>query len=521
MKRLLVLAVLFLAAPAVAEPEQTSLEPYESGTGFAPKGDIDLHVLTALEKRGITPSNPCSDAVFLRRAYVDVIGTLPTPQEVVRFLLDEHPGKRARLIDDLLEREEFTDYWTLKWGDLLRVKSEFPVNLWPNGVQAYHRWIRDAIKANRPYDEFARDLLTSSGSNFRVPPVNFYRAVQGQSPEAIASAVALTFLGARFDQWPEERRRGMAAFFSCLAYKPTAEWKEEIVIVDPAPREAFEAVFPDGTAVQIAPEEDPRRVFADWLLAPDNPWFARSIANRVWFWLMGRGIVHEPDDLRPDNPPSNPELLARLERELVAADYDLKHLFRFILNSRTYQGSPIPAGDHAEAEALFAHYSVRRLDAEVLIDALCRLDGAGENYASQVPEPFTFLTNVQRSIGLADGSITSPFLEMFGRPSRDTGLESERDNEPTDAQRLYLLNSTEVLRHIERSRWLRRLTSRAQGNRLGAIRPIYLAILSREPTRDELATAGAYFRGSARSPRESAMDLTWALINTKEFLYRH
>ena len=168
--------------------------------------------------------------------YLDVIGTLPRPQEVLRFLRDERPHKRAILIDSLLEREEFADYWTLKWCDLLRVKAEFPINLWPNAVQAYHRWIYEAIRDNKSYDEFVRELLTSSGSNFRVPPVNFYRAIQGtRSRPTIAAAVALTFMGARIENWPEERRAGMAAFFERVAYKSTAEWKEEIVYPDPRP----------------------------------------------------------------------------------------------------------------------------------------------------------------------------------------------------------------------------------------------------------------------------------------------
>jgi hypothetical protein len=524
MKRSLLLAlaiVAVLAPPAGAESEFQ--RPYENGTGFQPRSAIDTCVLAALEERGIQPSNPCSDQVFLRRAHIDVLGLLPDPATVRRFLDDERPDKRARLIDDLLAHPDFADYWTLKWGDLLRIKAEFPIRLWPNGVQAYHRWIHDAILNERPYDEFARDLLTSSGSNFRVAPVNFYRAMQDRSADGMAAAVALTFMGTRFEKWPEERRKGMAAFFSRVKAKPTDEWKEEIILNDPAPAGPLEAVFPDGTKVTIPPDEDPRRVFADWLLKPGNPWFARSIANRVWSWLFGRGIVHEPDDLRPDNPPSNPALLDCLVKELVAADFDLKHLFRYILRSRTYQGSSIPRSKHPEAAALFAHYGVRRLDAEVLIDALCRLDGRGPEYVSIVPEPFTYLPDMRRTVQLSDGTITSPFLEMFGRPARDTGLESERSNEPTDAQRLYLLNSTEVQRRIEQSPWLRQLVNRARRDRLGIIIPIYMTVLARNPTRQELAIAAAYFGRDERrrQVRQAAVDLAWALVNSKEFLYRH
>jgi len=521
MKRALLCVVVLVAALEGQGAELRVVQPFERKAEIAPANPIDVLVLASLRARGIQPANLCSDAVFFRRVYIDVTGTLPEPTEVRKFLQDRSPDKRATLISALLEREEFADYWSLKWCDLLRVKSEFPINLWPNAVQAYQRWIRDQIRENRPYDRFVRDLLTSSGSNFRVPAVNFYRAMQGRKPSAIAEAVALTFMGVRTASWPEPRRAGLAAFFSRVAYKKTAEWKEEIVCLDPAPAEPLTATFPDGVTVRIPWQEDPRRVFADWLIARDNPWFARNIVNRVWAWLMGRGIIDEPDDIRPDNPAVNPELLAYLEKELVNANYDLRHIYRLILNSRTYQQSSVPASDHPEAEALFAYYPVRRLDAEVLVDALSWIAGDGESYSSAIPEPFTFIPERQRSIALADGSITSQFLEMFGRPARDTGLESERNNKPTTAQRLHLINSTHVQQKIARSQRLRRLVRTARGNRRRVIRGLYLTILSREPMPGELAAAEEYAGTSGLSPVQAAQDLVWALINTKEFLYRH
>ncbi len=521
MRKCLLAVVVFVGAGSAADVEPRIVRPFEDDAGFASANPIDDLVLAALNKRGIKPANPCSDEVFVRRVYLDVIGTLPKPMEVFAFLQDRRPEKRAALIDALMARKEFADYWALKWCDLLRVKAEFPINLWPNAVQAYHRWIRDAIRENTPYDEFARDLLTSSGSNFRVPPVNFYRAIQGREPAAIAEAVALTFMGDRMKSWPETRRSGMKSFFSRVAYKKTAEWKEEIVCLDPAPADPVEAVFPDGTTVRILAGDDPRKVFADWLIAPDNPWFARNVVNRIWAWLLGRGIIHEPDDIRPDNPAVNPELLGYLEEELVKADYDLRRIYRLILNARTYQQSSIPRSDHPEAEALFAHYPIRRLDAEVLIDALCWIGGTGESYSSAIPEPFTFIPEHQRTIALADGSITSQFLEMFGRPARDTGLVSERNNQPTDAQRLHLLNSTHVQHKIQRSWRLRGLMKTARGNRARLIRLIYVSILSRHPTQEELAAAEKYFQTKGLGLKQAAEDLAWALINTKEFLYQH
>ena len=541
MKMSLSSAVVLLAAlggKILNSAQGDVLSPFESRAVLTPRSQIDELVFGRLEQLGIQPANICSDAVFVRRAYLDVIGTLPTAQEARTFILDQDPNKRSTLIDHLLEREEFADYWAMKWSDLLRVKAEFPINLWPNAVQAYHRWIRSCIKENLPYDQFVREMLVSSGSNFRVPQVNFYRAIQSKQPQAIAQAVALTFMGVWAENWPKNRLSGMAAFFSQVGYKQTAEWKEEIVWFDPnkADREAtggaaLAAVFPDGTLGRLSPDKDPREVFADWLTCPKNPWFTRNIANRVWSWLLGHGIIHEPDDIRPDNPPTNPELLAYLEQELIAAHYDLKQLYRLILNSQTYQLSSIPRTDKPEGEVNFSHYPLRRLDAEVLIDALNEITGTTEKYSSPIPEPFTFIPEEQRSIALADGSITSSFLELFGRPPRDTGLESERNNRPSAAQRLHLLNSSHIQRKIEQGSGLRSLMQSKASPREVATR-LYLTILSRFPTDKELKIVAAYTQpaGSAKGGagqsggakgREAAVDLAWALINSAEFLYRH
>ena len=521
MKKFSVVFVILTAALADAAEAQTPLGPFESSADPTPRGRIDELVLGRLKELGLAPAKVCSDGVFLRRVYLDVIGTLPTPEEVVQFLKDENPNKRRALVDRLLERDEFADYWAMKWCDLLRVKSEFPINLWPNAVQAYHRWIRTSIRENLPYDRFVREMLTASGSNFRKPQVNFYRAVQSKQPQAIARAVALSFMGVRAEKWPRERLSGMAVFFSQIAYKPTSEWKEEIVHFDLDKAESAAdtlrgAVFPDGTPAHLSPGEDPRQAFADWLISPKNAWFARNIANRVWSWLLGRGIIHEPDDLRPDNPPSNPALLAWLERELITAHYDLKHLYRLILNSQTYQLSHIPRTRDPRGEANFAYYSLRRLEAEVLIDALCQITGTTERYTSLIPEPYTFIPEEQRSIALADASITSPFLEKFGRSTRDTGLESERINRPTPAQRLHLLNSSHIRRKIEQSPKLQPLLQ-PNAKREEAVKQLYLTILSRFPTEEELQVVASFAkkRGSVMS------DLAWALINSSEFSYRH
>jgi hypothetical protein len=493
------------------------------GAATAPPTDnpVDEVLSATWRARGVVAAQPCSDETFVRRVYLDVIGTLPEPGEVAAFLQDPRPEKRAALIDALLLRAEFADYWSMKWCDLLRVKSEFPINLWPNAVQAYQRWITDALRENRPYDQLARELLTSSGSNVRVPPVNFYRAVQGRTAEDLAGTVALTFLGLRIEKLPPERAAGLSACFSRVAFKVTSEWKEEIVMLDPAPVESRRVILPDGSSVLLRPEADPRQVFANWLVTGENPWFARNVVNRIWAWLMGRGIVHEPDDLRADNPPSVPQLLTRLERELVRAHWDLRQVYRLILNSRAYQQSSIPSGENAAADGLFAHYLVRRLEAEVLMDALCGITGTHEEYSSPIPEPFTFLPEEHRTIVLPDGSITSAFLELFGRPARDTGRFTERNDEFTDAQRLYLLNSSAMQRRIESGPRLRALAQAAQGDADALIGSLYRLILSRNATPEEVLSAKQYARTNKLGRKQAADDLAWALINTKEFLYRH
>jgi hypothetical protein len=442
----------------------------------------------------------------------------------------------------------------MKWGDILRIKAEFPVNLWPNAAQAYHRWVRASIAENKPYDQFVREMLTSSGSNFRVGPVNFYRAIQNKTPEGIANAVALAFMGARADAWPEDRLAGMAVFFSQIGYKPTAEWKEECVFWDPlkssslptsvAPGQAeittsiqttdgdsekaadlpatnapSTAVFPDGTKTQLPPNQDPREVFADWLITPDNPWFTRSIVNRVWAWLLGRGIIHEPDDIREDNPASNPELLAYLEKEMIASGYDLKHLYRLILTSSTYQFSSTPRFQNPEAQANFASYPLRRLEAEVLIDAINQITGTSDLYTSPIPEPYTYIPKDMPAIAIADGSITSPFLALFGRSARATGMENERINKLGPSQWLHMLNSGHIQQKLERGPKLRSMLA-SRGKPAEIVNELYLMILSRQPTREEFSAVAEHVQ-AASSRNEAAIDISWALINSTEFLYRH
>jgi len=550
--------VLVGAAPAT----ETASNVFESSTPPAPAGQLDEIVFAKLSTLNIQPVL-CSDAVFVRRAYLDLIGMIPSAEEARAFVNDpDTKNKRRVLIDRLLERNEFADFYAMRWGDILRIKAEFPVNLWPNAAQAYHRWVRASIIENKPYDKFVRELLTSSGSNFRVGPVNFYRAIQSKTPENIVTSTALTFMGSRTDSWPKDRLSGVAVFFAQVGYKPTSEWKEEIVFWDPLlstsvpgnavpgdpmltpkkPENAKDAkekasdaspeanalpagspplaaMFPDGTKFQLPPNRDPRELFADWLITPENPWFTRCIVNRVWAWVMGRGIIHEPDDIRKDNPPSNPELLAYLEKELVTSGYDLKHLYRLILTSTTYQFSSVPRFKGPEATANFASYPPRRLEAEVIIDAVNQVTGASDLYTSAIPEPYTYIPHDMTAVSIADGSINSSFLTLFGRSARATGMASERINKPASSQCLHMLNSSHIRRKIEQGPKLKKLFQSGR-KRGGIVNELYLTILSRRPTQEELRTVAEYVK-STESKYQAAIDVSWALINSTEFLYRH
>lgn len=590
------LAVVLLTGVSYAQKPSVTSSVFETSLRAAPESAIDRIVSRKLASMNLHPTL-CSDAVFLRRVYLDVIGTLPTSKEAREFFESKNRSKRRVLIERLLEREEFADYWSMKWGDVLRIKAEFPVNLWPNAAQAYHRWVRASIAANKPYSKFARELLTSSGSNFRVGPVNFYRAIPSRTPDGIAGAVALTLMGTRVEGWPAERLAGTAAFFSQVGYKPTAEWKEEIVFWDPyglskipgsvapgkaalappaatpekaaspAPQPAaepavvlktpapFRAVAPDGASVMIPTDRDPREMFANWLIRPENPWFAKCAVNRIWAWLLGRGIIHEPDDIRDDNPPVYPELLEYLEKEFVDSGYDLKTVYRLILNSRTYQSSSLLRTKNPKAEAYFGCYLVRRLDAEVLIDAIDRVTGTTDLYTSAIPEPFTYIPEDKPAIAIADGSITSPFLALFGRSARATGMLTERASKPLPGQWLHMLNSSHIQNKLERGTWMKTLTESGDRSLEEIVDELYLTILSRYPTQEELTSIMEYLfftvgdkpaaaagkspptagkapgkgrparnrlpRLSGQQKRNNSIDIAWALMNSIEFLYRH
>lgn len=490
----------------------------------APKPTIDGIVSRDLAAGGRNLNAPVSDEAYLRRVYLDLLGTLPSVAEQDAFLADPSPDRRTRLVEGLFLRPEFADYLSLKWGDILRVKSEYPSNLWPNAVQAYHQWIREAMRTNLGYDKFARALITGSGSNFRDPESNFYRVLPSRDPASCARLVSQTFLG--LGSLDAGTATELGLFFSRLAFKRSMEWKEEIVYTEPlapgsgaGPAAGSASVayrFPDGSRIEASPGTDPRLLLADWLCSSANPWFARAMANRIWSWLMGTGIREPVDEASLGAAEASPALLDFLAKALVDSGWDLRAVYRLVLSSGAYAQE-----SRGDAEPAYARYRVRRLDAEVLADALYRVTGRGEAYVSPIPEPFTFIPKENRSISLADGSITSAFLVKFGRPSRDRGLASERSNKVTVDQELYLLNSTALRQGIEQGPLLAETLAIAKTGKPGALAYLYRSLLGRGPSPAEAKTVEAYFKKKGGPSRQTLADIAWALVNSTEFLFRH
>lgn len=509
LKHLLLPFLLCLAAGATAATAEQRL--YAKPTPVAIENRLDRTLADDWKRNGIALPREASDSVMVRRLYLDLAGRLPTADEARAYVNSKAPDKRTALIDKLLVSNDFFDYWTMHWCDILRVKSEFPINLWPNAVYGYQRRVRQFLSTNEPYDDFARALLTANGSNFRVPEVNFYRATADRTPAGLAKAAALTFLGIRLEKLPEKEQQTFTAFFEQVGFKNTKEWKEEIVYLKKRVP-PHKVTLPGGMEVMIPDSGDPRAAFAEAAVA--HPYFARALVNRVWYWLVGRGIVNEADDLRADNPPVNPELLDELADGFVKSGYDFRQLCRRIVNSAAYRTA---SGNGAKAERHFASYTVRRLDAEVLDDAIRDLSGTPSKYSSVIPEPFTFIPPEARTITLADGSISGSFLILFGRPARDSGTLDERNDAINSSQRLKLFNSGELYRRLGR------VLQRPELRKLPfprKLEELYWMFYSRPPTDDEADTILNAHR-HARKKWNLQQDICWILLNSREFLYRH
>ncbi len=496
---------------------------------------LDRLVASELSLLGLALEPRADESTLLKRLYLDTAGRLPTPSEQYRFAAADPEKKWQELVGELLFDPGYADLMALRWGDILRVKSEYPSNLWPNAVQAYHRWLHDAFASGMPMDRFARDLLLSSGSNVRNPEVNFYRAMPRRDASAAAQAAALAFMGRRYALMNEGERLDLDRFFVSLRWKRTLEWKEEIVYAEPLPVQLADLsgkqtpdgwLYPDGRKVKDILPGDARILFADWLLAPDNPVFPRVVVNRMWAWLMGRGILEPLEDPPGGYLRSASPLLDLLASGFVASGYDLRHLATVILLSDTY------AQRSGVREPVHARYEVRRLDAEILADQLLIVGPLKPGYVSPIPEPFTFIPASSPTVSLADGSITSPFLVKFGRPPRDTGLSSERNRSVNRDQVLYLLNSSELRLRISSGALLSALTdldaqasgdgqSRPDGSgREKALELAYRSLLCRSPTVTEKQTVMTWLKSRQGNRRQAWSDILWALVNSSEFLFR-
>lgn len=450
-------------------------------------------------------SNQCRDEVFLRRAYLTVTGALPTPEECVKFLDSESPNKREVLIDELLDSELALKYAQMRWGDILRIKSEFPSNLWPNGVQAYNRWIYEQLLHNVPYDKMVQKLLLSEGSNFRAPAVNFYRGFQKRTPENIYANINLLFLG---DRGCKDNGH---LCFSQIKIKSTKEWKEEIIYLDfhkVAPDQ--KVVLQDGATFALHTDSDWRESYVSWLTSPKNRRFAEVCVNRMWYWVFGRGIVHEPDDWREDNKPSNPKLLAELTDYFIGNNFDMRLLMKKILMSEQFNSKAAPDG----------FYEPQRLPAEVIVDALASTTGIWSTYSSRVPEPFTFYPPKTRATHLGDATVSSTELELFGKVSRDVSLESQRNNTITSRQLLYLMNSSVLEKRIRRSPVVRDIFNE-QVDVVKIANAITLRVLSRRATPQEIELYEGYMKRNGLLFTELAYDIMWMQLNSNEFLYNH
>jgi hypothetical protein len=496
---------------------------------FPPNNFIDTKLVAKWQNLGLTPSELCDDAEFFRRLHLDAIGTLPKPDEVRAFLADTDPKKREKAIDRVLERPEFVDWWALKWGDLLRINR---TALEEKGMWSFHNWVRSQIRDNVPVDAFVRDVITAEGSTFIDGPANFYRI--GKNPEEWAETTTQVFLGVRvgcakchhhpFEKWSQDDYYGMTAFFTRLGTKNSQEFglfgRETVIFIRPTgeathPRKKT-VVKPlplDGDPRQTWDDEfDRRKRLADWMISPTNRMFSRNIVNRFWGYLMGRGLVEPLDDMRATNPASNPELLDALADDFVQHKFDLKHLLRTILSSRAYQLSsgPTPGNVADAANVHFTRYTVRRLTAEQLADAIDDVTGTREKYAG--------LPLGTRAIQLPDSEVKSYLMDTFGRPPRQVLCECERTTKPNIAQAMHLLNGDFLNKKIadKDGRVEKLIAAKAPLPR--AIEELFLATWGRPPSKDELAKAEGWVK-SAPNTREGLQDLLWVLINSRDFLF--
>jgi hypothetical protein len=502
---------------------------------------VDDHVFAKLRELRIEPSDACSDHEFIRRAFLDVCGILPTSAEVRAFVADTDAKKREKLVNALLTRPEFDDYWALQLGDLFQNRKERDHDVrGVKGVRQFHAWLREQVAANRPWDALARDVLTASGSNTTNPAVGYYIVVIGEqrhgenseAPESIAQALLGTRIGcARCHNHPLERYTQddfyhFAAYFSRVKLErkeakagPTVlvvshpdqnQNKSPIGVTQPRTGMFMKAQPLDRGAADAKPGDDPRVALARWTTDPANGAFAGAMVNRLWRHFMGAGLVEPVDDLRATNPPTNPPLWDALKADFVANKYDLRHLMRVILTSRAYQLASATRPGNETDTRYYSHYTARRLPAEVMLDAICDATG--------VPERFDGYPFGVRAVQVPDPGTASYFLRTFGRSERVTACACERGGDVSLPQVLHLIGGEVTTGKVGHATgWLTKALAAEKEDRV--LDELFLRTLSRPPTDTERAKVKELRKDNPRD--ELFRDLFWALLNSKDFLFNH
>lgn len=484
---------------------------------------FDTLVNNRLRALKITPSELCSDEAFLRRVYIDLVGILPTRAEFETFVADRDPQKRSKLIDQLLDREEFSDLWTMKLGEQVRLRTANQVSF--KALHSYHAWLKERLRKNTPLNEIVRELLSATGSTFETPPTNFYQIESNK--QKLAENVAQTFLGMRiqcaqchnhpFDQWTMNDYYGFLAFFGQIGFKQSTDPREFIIyntgLGDTRHLVDGRVMRPKylGGDVPDVEGHDYREVLAKWLASNDNKFFARHFANLIWAHHFGRGVVDPVDDVRVSNPPSNPELLDELARKFAESGYNLRAMVREICNSRTYQLSTLPNETNRADERNFSRQQVRRIRAEVLLDGISQV--------TETNNRFPRLPTGARSVQIVDGAVSNYFLDTFGRAKRETVCSCEVNVEPNLSQAFHLLNGENTNGKIATGGLIGKLQD--QGWDVSKILDeLYIRCLSRVPTDSERSRLVAAVE-QAPDKNEVLQDLFWALLNSKEFMFNH
>ncbi len=475
----------------------------------------DLHLL---------PSEVCSDEVFLRRAYIDLIGLLPSPQEREAFLADTSVDKRVRLVDALVERPEFQDMWVMKWAEMLQIRTVNGVS--PKGLQLYDRWLRDRIHSGVTIDQVVQELIPATGGTFDNPATSYYQTET--TPQLLAENMAQAFLGTRiqcaqchnhpFDRWTMDDYYGFAAFFSQVGYKQAQDPREIMIynaatgsLKHPVDDRPVVPTYLGAGRASLPAGSDYREVLARWLASDENPAFAENLSNVVWAHFFGIGIVDPVDDIRVSNPPSNPALLHRLGKKLSEYQYDIKPLVRDLCASQTYQLSTTRNESNALDERHFSHGRIRRMRAEVLLDCL--------NQVTETTVEFRGLPSGSRAVQVADGATPNYFLTTFGRASRATACSCEVKTSPTLSQALHLLNGESTTGKILEGGVVNRLLAE-NSDPMAAVTSLYERCLCRQPTAEEAAAIRERLQGN-QDIKTSLDDLFWALLNSNEFVFNH